>query len=184
MQKRITSIVLLSTIFLVNNVYAGNPEDWIIMGNGPIIDGQSYSLYSEDQKGSLRYKDRQGVNLGWSSGGNGYMKIAREKDGDKPLKCGESFALFIEKEWVMYEKQTFGINLSTRTRNNSYYQWTFDCSTGEVPTNQPIVLKNKGTAIVGCRRAVGVNLCWAGDVITLPAVGNVREADKDKIPGI
>lgn len=175
-----TFIVSLTTLF-ASNAMAGMPEDWIVRGDGPIVDGKIFSLCSEDQGGCLRIKDRTGANIGWTQNPNNFMRIERASGGDQPLKCGENFALFIHKEFLIYEKQTFGINLSSRTKNNGYYQWKFDCGSGEVPTNQPLVLKNGDNAIVGCRRTTGVNICWAGDVLTLPAIGNVREADKDKV---
>lgn len=175
------SALLLASVCLSSAVFAGNPEDWIVKGGGPIIDGKTFSLQSADQGGYLRYKDRKGVNLGWTSGANNFMHIERASGGNQPLKCGEPFALFIEKEYIIYEKQLFGINLSSRTRNNGYYQWKFECGSGEVPTNQPLTLKNGDSPIVGCRRVAGVNICWSEDVITLPGIGNVREADKDKL---
>ena len=171
----------LLAISLMNVANAGMPDDWIVKGSGSIVDGASFSLCSDDQKGCLRYKDRNGVNLGWTSGENGFMRIERSSNQDKPLQCGEKFSLFIQKEYLIYERQLFGINLSSRTRTNGYSQWSFDCGTGNVPTNQPLVLKHNDTPIVGCRRVAGINLCWAGDAINLPHFGNVREADKDMV---
>lgn len=178
---------LLFTSLLISMVagkfaYAGNPADWIIKGEGPIVDGKVFSLCSEDQGGCLRIKDRTGANLGWTSGENDFMRIERSSGGDQPLKCGERFALFIEKEYLIDEVQNFGINLSSRTKNKGYYQWIFECGGGEVPTNQPVALKNNNhSPIVGCRRVNGVNLCFSGDVRTVPSVGNIRIADLDKL---
>jgi hypothetical protein len=83
----------------------------------------------------------------------------------------------------MYEKQTFGINISTRTKLNNpgWYQWKFtNCGGGEsvVQLNRPISLVNTqtGATVVGCERMVGVNLCWAEDVITFRGK-NYRKED-------
>jgi hypothetical protein len=170
------NLLLVSSIFLTNIAQAGNPADWIIKGSSPITDKQRYGLYSEDQQAYLRYKDRTGVNLAWSNDQSDLMQIERVSGGDQPLKCGEAFALFIDKEWIMAEKQTFGINLSSRTKNKGYFQWKFECETGNVPTDQPLTLSNNGSVVVGCKRLVGVNLCWAGDVISVKGQ-NYRKAD-------
>ncbi|MBK8455433.1 MAG: hypothetical protein WAQ53_15610 [Thiofilum sp.] len=178
----VASIALLTVFTSV--AQAGNPADWIIEGNGSLVDGARFSLRSEDQGSYLRYQDRAGVNLGWSNGANNFMRIERASGGNNPLQCGEPFALFIEKEYIIYEKQNIGINLSSRTRNKNYYQWKFDCGGGPVPTNAPLKLTNGNSAIVGCKRIAGVNICWAGDVITYKGK-NYRLADacRFRIPG-
>lgn len=181
MKTQVLTTLLISGI-LSNVTYAGNPADWIVKGEGSIIDGKRFSLCSEDQGGCLRIKERPGANIGWTSGENDFMRIERSSGGDQPLKCGENFAIFIEKEYLIDEVQNFGINLSSRTKNKGYYQWTFDCGDGEVPTNQVIALRNNNhSPIVGCKRVNGVNLCFSGDVRTLPSVGNVRTADISKL---
>ncbi|WP_020561124.1 hypothetical protein [Thiofilum flexile] len=177
-----TLVLTAASLLLTQTVLAGNPEDWVIRGNGPIIDGQRFSLCSLDQKGCLRYKDRDGVNLTWTSEPNNFARIERPQGGDQPLKCNEPFALFIEKEYLINERQNFGIDLSTRTRNSGFYIWHFGCTNGQVQLNEPMTLSNNVGTIVGCRRAYGVNLCWTGDVLSLPLpAGNVRIADKKKL---
>lgn len=71
-----------------------------------------------------------------------------------------------------YQDQTAGINLSTRTRlaDPAWYQWKFTgCQEGAViELNQPVTLTNTvgNDSVVGCRRAWGINLCWANTVKT------------------
>jgi hypothetical protein len=111
------------------------------------------------------------------------MTVKRQNPSAAPLKCEEPIGLFIEKEWLMHEKQTFGINISTRTKLNNpdWYQWKFtNCgaSGSTVNLNQAVSLVNTktGTAVVGCERLVGVNLCWAEDVVTFRG-SNYRKED-------
>jgi hypothetical protein len=152
-------------------------------GDSNLLEGKKYSFFNTDQKSYLRYKDRTGANLGWSGNPNNFMMVKRENSSAAPIKCEEPIGLFIEKEWLMYEKQTFGINISTRTKLNNpgWYQWKFtNCGGGEsvVKLNRPISLVNTqtGATVVGCERMVGVNLCWAEDVITFRGK-NYRKED-------
>ncbi|SJM92927.1 hypothetical protein [Crenothrix polyspora] len=163
----------------------GAPQPgWIITGGGVgVLEGYRYNLYNTDQNAYLRFQDRAGVNLGWSNAPNGFMAVKRQYPSNRPITCEEPFGLFIEKEWPMYEKQTFGINLSTRTRlaDTSWYQWRFTkCGVpgSVVQLNKPVALVNNRTnsEVVGCERLVGVNLCWAEDVITFKGK-NYRLAD-------
>lgn len=170
---------------------AKNIAGWIVKGSGSgIVEGQKYSLYNLDQKSHLGYKDRRGANLGWDSQPNSGMKIKRQS-GSGAIKCGEPFALFIEKEWLVYEKQTTGINISTRTQlTDDRYQWKFsDCQTGQViPLNQPVTLTNtvENDSLVGCKRIWGVNLCWANTVFSYQGKNYHKDAIpswlKDKVP--
>ena len=68
----------LLAISLMNVANAGMPDDWIVKGSGSIVDGASFSLCSDDQKGCLRYKDRNG----------GYTRIIKmtERKGDNALE--------------------------------------------------------------------------------------------------
>ncbi len=167
-------------------LYAVDLAGWKVIGNtGGIYEGLPYSLYNTDQGLYLQESDRMGANLGWMSGTNGYMKVQRITPGTGPLKCGEIFALFIEKEWVIYAEQTTGINLSTRTQVSSTepYRWKFSCPAGTtVPLNSKVTLTHlkNGDVIVGCKRVWGVNLCWSRDVTTV-AGKNYRTAD---FPGL
>jgi hypothetical protein len=163
----------------------GDPMNgWKIEGsNGNLLEGQKYSLLNTDQKSYLRYQDRTGANLGWSGNPNNFMMVKREKSSTAPIKCEEPIGLFIEKEWLIHEEQTFGINISTRTKlnNSGWYQWKFtNCGGSEnvVKLNQPISLVNTktGATVVGCKRLVGVNLCWAEDIITFRGK-NYRKED-------
>jgi hypothetical protein len=156
---------------------------WKIEGSDSnLLEGKKYSLLNTDQKSYLRYKDRTGANLGWSDSPNNFMMVKRENTSAAPIKCEEQIGLFVEKEWLMYEKQTFGINISTRTKlnNPAWYQWKFtNCGgDGVVKLNQPISLVNTktGATVVGCKRLIGVNLCWGEDVITFRGK-NYRKAD-------
>jgi hypothetical protein len=155
---------------------------WIVEGSGTgIVEGQMYSLKNLDQGGYLAYQDRAGANFGWKSSANNAMKIKR-KTGSGPIKCGEVFALFIEKEWMIYDKQNFGINLSSRSQlaKDEWYQWKFTgCTDGAViQLNQNVTLTNtvENDSLVGCKRTIGVNMCWANDVVTVRGK-NYRKAD-------
>jgi hypothetical protein len=159
-------------------------KGWIIKGEGNnLSEGKKYGFFNTDQKEYLRYQDRTGANLGWSKDLNDFMMVQRQTTSTEPIKCEETFGLFIEKEWLMYEKQRYGINLSTRTKLNdpSWYQWKFtNCGASGSPVNlnQPVSLVNTvaNSSVVGCKRALGVNLCWAEDVITFRGK-NYRKED-------
>jgi hypothetical protein len=167
-------IVLASTMFCSPSLADSSMKGWTIIGNGRnVLEGSKFSLYNTDRSAFLRYKDRTGANLGWSKNPNDFMKFQREVSSTEPLKCEETIALYAEKEWLIYEKQTFGINISTRTKikQPDSFQWKFtNCgaSGSAISLNQPVSLVNikTGTAVVGCERTVGVNLCWAEDVAT------------------
>ncbi|BAZ06608.1 hypothetical protein [Calothrix sp. NIES-3974] len=187
-------LVPLSFLTLLMTTQVTSAKDmvgWKVMGNGSgIVEGQKYSLYNLDQKDYLGYKDRRGANLGWDSQPNSGMKIKRQS-GSGAIKCGEKFALFIEKEWVIYDQQTTGINLSTRTQlADDRYQWKFsNCQSGEViQLNKPVTLVNtvENDSVVGCKRVWGVNLCWADTVFTYDAQNYHKDAIpswiKDKVP--
>jgi hypothetical protein len=177
------ALVLAMTTFY-NAALAGDPiNGWSIKGDGStLLEGKRYSFLNTDQKSYLRYQDRTGANLGWSANPNNFMMVKRENSSAAPIKCEEPIGLFIEKEWLMYEKQTFGINISTRTKlnNPAWYQWKFtNCDgNGVVNLDRPISLVNTktGATVLGCKRLVGVNLCWAEDVITFRGK-NYRKAD-------
>lgn len=87
------------TLLLTTQVaFAKNMVGWKVKGSGSgIVEGKLYSLYNLDQKSHLGYQDRRGANLGWDSQPNSGMKIKRQS-GSGAIKCGENFALFIEKE--------------------------------------------------------------------------------------
>jgi hypothetical protein len=149
-------------------------DGWIFSGDGAgIHEGQKYSMYNTDQKAFLVMQERRGANLGWKGSAPSNIVIKRQS-GSGPLKCGDIFAFQVDgKEWVMYDHQTFGINLSTRTKltNPAWYQWKFtSCAPGAmIPLNTPVSLTNtvENDALVGCKRAWGVNMCWANDVKTV-----------------
>ncbi len=170
----------------VSPVGAIDMVGWEVKGGGTgIFEGARYSLYNLDQRLYLEEKDRAGANLAWTSGPNGHMKVQRVVPSTGPLRCGERFGLFIEKEWVIYDRQSTGINLSTRTQlspQDSAYQWEFTGCSGPVPLNVPLTLKNiRGNdSVVGCKRIWGVNLCWANDVTTIRGQ-NYRRMD---VPGL
>jgi hypothetical protein len=178
-------LALIITTLGCNSAWADSTSGWIVKGNGGgIVEGQTYSLFNTDQKSYLRYKDRTGANLGWSSDpNNNFMKVKRQTPSNQPLKCEEKFGLFIEKEWPMYDKQNYGINLSTRTSlsNPSWYQWQFKNCGGPgafVNLNRPVELFNTAgnMTLVGCERVNGVNLCWTEDVVTFRGQ-NYRKSD-------
>jgi hypothetical protein len=172
----------VASFLAVGDASAKDMAGWKVQGSGSgIVDGQKYSLQNLGTGSFLGYQDRTGANFGWDGTANSGMKIARKSGGTSPLKCGEVFALFIEKEWMIYGKQTFGINLTSRTQlnNDDYYQWKFSCPEGQtVQLNQNVVLVNLKTndSLVQCTRALGVNMCWADDVATVRGK-NYRKAD-------
>ncbi len=177
-------VVLATTMFCIPTFADNSMKGWIIKGDGGnVSEDTRYSFFNTDQKNYLRYKDRTGANLGWSKNPNNFMTVKRQNPTAAPLKCEEPIGLFIEKEWLIYEKQTFGINISTRTKLNNpdWYQWKFtNCgaSGSTVNLNQAVSLVNTktGTAVVGCERLAGVNLCWAEDVVTFRG-SNYRKED-------
>ncbi len=182
-----TAVAGLALGLALSPVEAMDMVGWEVKGGGAgIFEGARYSLYNLDQRLHLEEKDRTGANLGWTSGPNGHMKVQRVVPSTGPLRCGERFGLFIEKEWVIYDQQTTGINLSTRTQlkpHDAAYQWEFTgCPAGVVPLNAPVTLKNiRGNdSVVGCKRIWGVNLCWANDVTTIRGQ-NYRRMD---VPGL
>jgi hypothetical protein len=188
------SLVLISavTLCLISaNVHAKEVKGWIVSGSGQgIVEGQKYSLYNTDQRLYLQEQDRWGANLGWTDKQNMFMKVQRITPGSGPIKCGELVGVFIEKEWMIHERQDYGINVSTRTKldpNNAAHKWQFtNCKAqGDmVPLNTPIGLfsMNAGDSMIGCKRVAGVNACWADDVMTFKGK-NYRKADAGKILG-
>lgn len=184
-------LALIMTALGGNSAFADiSMTGWIVKGNGGgIVEGKNYSLFNTDQKEYLRYQDRSGGNLGWSKNANNFMRVQRQTPSNQPIKCEEKFGLFIEKEWPMYETQTYGINLSTRTKlaNSEWYQWKFqNCGSAGSPVNlnQPVSLVNTAAnmTVVGCERLVGVNLCWTEDVVTFRGK-NYRKADVKTLVG-
>lgn len=159
---------------------------WRVQGSGAgIVEGQKYSFYNIDQGNYLGYQDRAGGNFGWDRAANNGMMVKRKDPGSGPIKCGEVVAIFIEKEWMIYGRQDYGINLTSRTKldRDEYYQWKFSgCPSGQpVPMNGNITLTNTvaNDSLVGCKRALGANICWAADVVSLRGK-NYRRADVPK----
>ena len=175
MKSKLPVVLLtsLATLFATQTAFATGSKDWIIKGTGSnIYEGRRYDMLSVDQNAYLKYQDRTGANFGWSNYLGGYMQIKRQYPSSAPLKCGETFALFVDKEWAIYEKQTYGINLSSRTRltDPRWYQWRFaNCGGYGTPIslNQRVTLVNNvaNDAVVGCKRVAGVNLCWGKTVV-------------------
>src|SRR5689334_14947566 len=109
-------LALLGAI-VAKDASAKEMAGWIVQGSGTgIVDGQKYSLKRSDENSWLRYQSRTGANFGWEGSANSAMVIKRKGGGSGPLKCGEVFGLFIEKEWMIHDHQTFGINISSRTQ--------------------------------------------------------------------
>jgi hypothetical protein len=156
---------LMATVLSAESAFARDMPGWQVRGVGTsIVEGRTYSLYNTDQERYLQEQDRTGANLGWEVAANHAMKIKRQS-GVGPLRCGDTFALFVEKEWVIYGAQTTGINLTTRTQLAAdRYQWQFgNCVPGAIiGLNQSVTLKNTVAkdSVVGCKRIWGVNLCW------------------------
>jgi hypothetical protein len=152
--------------------HAGEVEGWKISGGSGsgIADGTGYNLYNIDQKNFLDGKDRWGANLGWTKNAPKNVEIRRKPGtGSGPLKCGELFAFKVDNEWVIYGKQNFGINLTSRKQlDDNAYQWKITkCSAGQpVAKDAAISLTNtkENDALVGCKRPAGVNLAWSNDV--------------------
>ena len=163
-------------------------------GNNSLIStGVVYQLYNTDQESNLILKDRTGANLGWNRSAPANAQF-QTKDGG-PITCGKPFALMLGSgggsagykvgpngsNAIMYEKQYVGINLSDRGQlKDSYYQWKFvGCSEGtSLDATKPLVLFNTvaNDSLVGCWRTLGVNLCWAGDTVTVKGY-NIRSGD-------
>jgi hypothetical protein len=165
MKKAVLFLGVIATVLSAESAFARDLPGWQVRGVGPsIVEGSTYSLYNTDQDRYLQEQDRDGANLGWEVAPNRAMKIKRQS-GVGPLRCGETFALFVEKEWVVYGAQTTGINLTTRTQLAAdRYQWQFSgCVPGAIiGLNQSITLKNTVAkdSVVGCKRVWGINLCW------------------------
>jgi len=164
----------LGMALATRDALAKDMAGWVVEGSGTgIVEGQKYSIKNLDQGGYLRYQDRTGANFGWTGNANQAMQVKRKTAGSGPIKCGEVFALFIEKEWMIHDSQRFGINISSRTQLNKdeYYQWKFTgCKDGDVvPLHANVTLTNTVTndSLVGCKRAIGVNMCWADDTATV-----------------
>jgi len=179
----VTALGLAGSLTSSRDAEAREMGGWRIEGSGSqLMENQRYSIYNLDQTSYWGFKDRAGANLGWDSSPNNGMMVKRKNGGSGPVKCGEVFGIFIEKEWVIYEEQRLSINLSTRTKlaQDAWYQWKFtNCKDGEpVALNQTVTLTNtrENDSLVGCKRALGVNLCWADDVITVRGK-NYRKAD-------
>ena len=183
MKNALLLMGIMATVLSAEAASAREMAGWQVRGTGTaIVEGQTYSLYNTDQKLYLQEQDRTGANLGWESSPNKAMKVKRQT-GAGPIRCGETFALFVEKEWVIYGSQTLGINLTTRTQlAPDRYQWQFsNCVPGAViGLNQSVTLKNtvEKDSIVGCKRIWGVNLCWADNVFTWDG----KNYHKDAIP--
>ncbi len=158
---------------------AKDMNGWIFSGGSgdAVSEGAGHNMYNTDQKAFVDGKNRWGVNLGWASSPQKNVAL-KKKSGGGPILCGELFAIKVDKEWLMYYRQNVGINLSTRTAHkDEWAQWKFaGCTAGQaIPKNQPVTLVNTvaNDSLVGCKRAAGVNLCWAGDVESRAGI-NVR----------
>jgi hypothetical protein len=181
MKNALALMAVVATVLSAEAAFAKDMTGWVVRGSGTsIVEGQTYSLYNTDQKQYLQETDRTGANLGWEASPNKAMKVKRQS-GAGPLRCGENFALFVEKEWVIYGSQTVGINLTTRTQlAPDRYQWQFsNCVPGAVvKLNQPVTLKNTvaNDSVVGCKRFWGVNLCWADTVFSWDGTNYHKDA--------
>jgi hypothetical protein len=188
MKRHLVKLVWVAALGLAGltstkDAEAKEMNGWRIEGSGSqLMENQKYSIFNLDQNAYWGYKDRAGANFGWDSAPNNGMMVKRKTAGSGPIKCGEIFAIFIEKEWVIREGQTTGISLSSRTKlaQDAWYQWKFtNCKDGDpVALNKEVTLTNtvEQDAIVGCKRVWGVNLCWADDVVTVRGK-NYRRAD-------
>jgi hypothetical protein len=172
MRKTLIAVGAMSVLLSAQAANAKEMLGWTVKGNGLFVNsGQTYSLYNTDQEGYLKYQDRTGANLGWVDRPNQAVKFQRQS-GTGAIKCGEKFAMFVDKEWFYYGSQTFGINLtSSKTLKPEHYQWEFSqCIKGlPIALHLPVTLRNtkENDSLVGCKRIFGVNLCWADDVVTV-----------------
>lgn len=163
---------------------------WVLLSAGAQTSGKGFALKNTDSGSCLNSKGRVGVDLGWQDC-SGNTDAAFVKQGGGAIHCGDVVALRIDGRHYYHAHQTFGINL-TDTRNASdskIYQWKIVCDgTGPVPLNTPVGLFNtsENDYLVGGTRAVGVNLIWNKDGITVPdrapryAGKNFRRADVPK----
>lgn len=190
MNKHFVKLGLVAAMGLLGAVVTTEADakdmvGWRVEGSGAnIVPGQGYSLYNLDRGGYLGWKDRTGANLELEGKANGGV-VFKRKGGDGPLKCGEVFALWVEKSHAHYGKQTFGINLTTdKDMKDDWYQWKFTgCTAGQpISLNTPVTLTNmkEDDSVVGCYRKSGlantILLCWADDVATVRGK-NYRKAD-------
>ncbi len=180
--KRIILTGLVAAAALALTAHSAEAKDmtgWIVSG-GAVADGSGFNLYNTDQKGFLDYKDRAGVNLGWTAAAPKNVTFQRQA-GAGPMKCNDVFALKVGNSYSTYEKgSTFSIGISLKmssTFNQDAFQWKFACAAGQdVPSDQPVTLVNVrvNDSVVGCKRPSGVNLCFANDVESRLGV-NIRK---------
>jgi hypothetical protein len=134
--------------------------------------------YREVLSGILKGVDRSGVNLGWGTmtekfNGSNFVNIQRKAGYTGALKTGEPIAIRFEGQgYLMYESQTYGINLGFAGSNTVVtkipFEFSFYDETGEkgkeVKTNKLYALCHKEKDfIVYCSRDYGVNLGWWSD---------------------
>jgi len=170
-KNKVRAVAVVLGVLGVVGATAAEAKDvagWKVVGSGAkVIEGANYSLYNLDQKGFAVHKDRAGLNWGWVKDAPNNVVFRRKNGGGGPLKCGETFALYDGKEYLMKDSQNCGIGLSSRTKiSDAYYQWKFACAAGQdVPTNQSVALVNTvaNDSVVGAKRMCGVNLCWGND---------------------
>lgn len=187
MKKQIAKVGLLAAVGLSGALVAGEASardvaGWKVEGAGSSIqEGTKYKLFNTDQNTRLVFDDRWGANWGWNAGTQPNA-VFKRKSGSGPIKCGDVFALMVDNRAVIYAKQDWGINLSDRTKldKDEYYQWKFtSCTAGQpVSLNATVTLSNtvENDSLVGCKRAKGVNMCWANDMATVRGK-NYRRAD-------
>lgn len=182
MKAALVSMVAASALFVAGQAAARDVAGWKVEGTGSTIAADTkYKLYNLDQKTRMVFDDRWGANWGWNANAQPNAMFKR-KSGSGPIKCGETFALMVDNRAVVYAKQDWGINLSDRTKldKDEYYQWKFSgCSAGQpVSLNANVTLLNtvENDTLVGCKRAKGVNMCWANDMKSV-AGKNYRRAD-------
>ena len=169
--SRVTKLAIaiaLTTSLMAPVVQAKDLVGWVVSGGSTgIVEGQPYSLWNLDQRYYVQNEERWGVNLGWNVAANNFMKIKRQIPGSGPIRCGEIFALWIERTYYFYGHQTYGLNL-TSDYQNPKPEWKFtSCVPGEVvQLGQKVGLTNVvgNDSVVGCKRITGVNLCWGADV--------------------
>ena len=124
----------------------------------------------------MKYDDRLGVNLNWTSSlSTNNVRLLRQA-GAGAIRYGDIVSVGVQDgsnwEYLVYESQNVGINITSKT-NRPQFNWRFEGGTvgAEVGAGTAVRLVNltNSQAVVYCPRPAGVNLAWRNNCNKTPA---------------
>ena len=151
-------LALVALAALPSAASAADPHQWTVNNaGGPINAATDYQL-ANLTGGVIGYKDRTGVDLGWTTtGGNWQFQRGNPRD-HRRITADEPLALYNTKtkKYLVNADQTFGIDLAWS--GVPYYQWKVEQTGSRFSLYN---LREHDYVNYG-ERTWGINLVWAG----------------------